>query len=189
MKCTPIVDVVLGPNIQNWLWPRDLQFPESGHAWGETLEVPAGLITDAGWVVFLRRQVVLVVPDEVHSYWHVQADAGGFHTLVWHVQQSAWLASFDPRHLTRCMHFVLDLRDHVVEVICEELLFGALPFELEPAIEKHPALADAYYWRAMQYEKVGDTGRAQSDLARVAASPGAVFQAAAQTRLSRAMDR
>jgi hypothetical protein len=71
------------------LWEKDLQFPDSGHDWSSVLAVPTGVVTDAGWIVFLRRQVFLCVPDEVHSLWHWEVTDTHERSSMWHIEDSA----------------------------------------------------------------------------------------------------
>jgi hypothetical protein len=61
-------------------------------------------VADEGWVIFLRRQVVLIVPDEVHTYWHHRAAMPHSHAGAYRIEDSEWQASFEPRHLTHCGH-------------------------------------------------------------------------------------
>lgn len=181
MRCHPIQQPLIGSTIERWLWLRDINFPDSGHQYSFP-EVPLGLVTTAGWVIFHRRQLFLAVPDEVHTFWHHEQNQDLVRSFAFQVEESLWLASFDQRHLSLCHHFVLDFRDDIVEVICEKLLFGAGPFELEAAITLHPELGDAYYWRAMAREKAGDL-RFADDLRKVASADGAYFQSTAKALL------
>jgi hypothetical protein len=184
MRVTPIPHIVLGPDIVRWLSLEDLNFPDSGHHWGSLAPTARGLTTDDGWLVFHRCQVALIVPDEVHSGWHHRGSTPDWQVQARQIDDSEWLASFSQQHLTRCQHFVIDLRDNVVEVICEGLLFGPGAFDLESAIDAYPVLADAYFWRACQRERRGDAG-AIADFERVAESDGASFQSNARDHLTR----
>jgi hypothetical protein len=183
MKCEPIDHPRIGRTIHRWLWLQDLNFPDSGHYPGP--ETPRGAVAEDGWVVFHRRQLVLAVPDEVHTYWHHQNPVYDSHPAVWRIQDSDWLASFEQQHLARCQHFILDCRDWVVEVICEELLFGTGEFDLLAAISVHPELGDAFYWRALKRRQCGDDAYVE-DLAKVAVTSGAFFQDTARELLQNA---
>ena len=180
MICEPLHPISIGRNIHRWLWLEDLNFPDSGHH--PTPEMPRGLIADDGWVIFHQRQVVLAVPDEVHSHWHHELDSHQSSYYTFRINESVWLNSFDQRHLESCQHFILDFRDDVVEVICEKLLFGPGEFVLQAAIEMHPELSDAYYWRAITRRKCGDH-RFVEDLWRLANANGAFFQETARELL------
>src|SRR5262245_16902481 len=138
MKSVPVNQPCLGVRAERWLEDKELNFPDSGHDWSAVLPTPTGVVTESSWVVFHRRQVVLSVPDEVHSYWHHEFAGERSRPRAWHVESSIWLASFDQKHLSECRHFILDFRDWVVEVICEALFFGEGAFDLERAIELHP---------------------------------------------------
>lgn len=175
----------IGCSPERWLRRRDLNFSDAGHHWSE-FEVPTGVVTDDGWLVFHRCQIVMAVPDEVHSYWHHQLPGDPLtYGSVWRISESEWLATFDPRHLKNCHHFVIDLEGDVVEVICEALLGGDGQFNLDQAIALHPRLADAHFWLGTQAERAGDFVRAESHFAKVAASDGAFFRNLAIEHISR----
>jgi hypothetical protein len=180
MNCEPLHQISIGSTIRRWLWLNDLNFPDAGHH--PIPETARGLIADDGWVIFHRHQVVLAVPDEVHSYWHHELDSHQISSFACRIDESEWLTSFDQRHLSRCQHFVLDFRDYVLEVICEKLLFGSGAFVLQAAIEMHPELSDAYYWRAINRRKQGDQLFIE-DLSKLANANGAFFQDTARELL------
>src|SRR5262245_57281824 len=129
-----------GPSLVRWLCDRDLYLPDT---WDE----PTPLVGDIvgaeyilphpaphgapAWVVFHGLQVLQIVPEEVHSYWHRtdlrrQPDQTG----AWRIENSSWMTHFDPRHLTGHQHFVLEWYDELAEVICRELIFGSGMFDL-----------------------------------------------------------
>jgi hypothetical protein len=180
MNCESLHPISVGSKIERWLWLQDLNFPDSAHH--SIPESPWGVNADEGWVIFHGRQVVLAVPDEVHSYWHHELEAHQISSFAHRIDNSDWLTSFDQRHLSRCQHFVLDFCDFVLEVICEKLLFGPGAFVLQAAIETHPELSDAYYWRAINRRKRGDQSFIE-DLAKVANADGAFLQEAARELL------
>lgn len=185
MRVTPVAAPSLG-ELRRWLWPADLTFADSGHH-ESPLPRPVGIVGESGWVIFHRLQVLLEVPDEVHSGWHrgLIADVDSLNT-AWLVEGSDWIQTFDPKHLGRCSHYVVEHWDFVLEVICENLLYAASPvFDLERAIELHSCLADAYFWRALQAEKRGDVTMAREDLQRVLAADGAFFRNSAYEHLRR----
>jgi len=103
-----------------------------------------GAIAEDSWVIFSGLQVIQIVPEEVHSYWQDKYADPGVATCAWQVLDSAWMASFDQQHLANQHHFILVFYDEIVEVVCRELLFGNLPFDLVTAIEANPQLGDAY---------------------------------------------
>src|SRR5262245_15766235 len=94
MRCVPLTE---GPDFRErvirWLRHRDLNFADSGHRWSAGIEIPSGMVSDTSWVVFLRSQVVLVVPDEVHTCWH-RGVGPGSPTHAWLVEDSTWLPTF-----------------------------------------------------------------------------------------------
>ncbi|MGV3624611.1 MAG: hypothetical protein ACO1OB_27575 [Archangium sp.] len=77
-----------------------------------------------------------------------------------HIENSAWLASFDQRHLSGHSHVVLEFYDDVVEVICRELVFGAGEFELNRALATEPRFGSAYFTLALEQEKRGEVHNA-----------------------------
>jgi len=126
------------------------------------------------------------VPEEVHSYWHLESDPGP-PTLsnVWRIKDSGWLTSFAPRHLHSHEHYVLTFYDELAEVICRELLFGSGKFKLEGAIAGFPQLAYAYLRRAMSLEKKGKPDEAAADYQRyIAISPDTSSVEYARRRLA-----
>ncbi|NMO18606.1 hypothetical protein HPC49_12965 [Pyxidicoccus fallax] len=120
------------------------------------------------WVYFGGLQVIQVVPEEVHSYWHRELPREGF-AGVGRIVDSHWLASFNPRHLSACGHYVLEFYDELVEVIATELLWGRGPFQIEVLAETNPYFLDAYYSRAQAREQAGDLAGAISDYERYGA--------------------
>jgi hypothetical protein len=152
------------PVLRRWLYYEDLQFPEAHPGFQFEPKSIRGGVIDDGWVIFHGLQVLCIVPEEVHTYWHHEAQASEAETgNIWLVRGSQWLASFAPSHLGRCSHYVMECHDQVIEVICEDLLFGVGSFERTKAIEQEPRLGDAYYWRAIQREKEGRIEEALAD--------------------------
>jgi hypothetical protein len=135
-----------GPEIHRFIHDRDAL--KQG-AFPERRPPPGGVIgveyfwfehPDMAWVIFKKRQVVQVVPEEVCSYWftsHVTEQKKG--VGIYTVEDSAWLRSFSQHHLSACRHFILMFYDDIIEVIAEDLLFGRGAFR----IDDHPELS--YY--------------------------------------------
>src|SRR5262245_28930970 len=104
-----------GPSLHRWLHQSDRLFegtfwkhaPDSiigaeysrytsdspGPGPWRTVEARDPAIADRAWVVFAGLQVVQFVPEEVHSYWHLDAATQTVRTGVWEVQDSAWIAT------------------------------------------------------------------------------------------------
>jgi hypothetical protein len=174
-----------GPYLARWLYRSDLLF--DGTFWPEAPDgihgveyrippkVAAGslpsttvLVVDPlqclrAWVVFDGLQVFQVVPEEVHTYWHDEADEPGRLSGVWEIADSAWLASFDPRHLGAHKHFVLVFYDDVVEVIARDLIFGHGAFSIDRVVDEDGRFAFAYNRRAQVREKAEDWRGALAD--------------------------
>ena len=143
-----------GPELQSWLHDSDLVFPSHHKGFGAPPGRIVGARVSGGWVVLHGLQVVKVVPEEVHSYWHGSLPTtGAKESNVWLIEESDWLGSFNPRHLSECHHFVLEFYDHVVEVVAEALIFGAGRFRLEEAIAHDGRLGYAHLRRALSLEK------------------------------------
>ena len=69
---------------------------------------------------FQGLQVVAITPEEVIDYARVpHLSAGTGHAALFDLGRSAWLATFNPRHLARCRHFQLFFYDELVDVIAE----------------------------------------------------------------------
>lgn len=133
-----------GPTLTRWLTNSELLFPNSDSCYGPATGSIKGAIAEDSWVIFHGLQVIQIVPEEVHSYWHLKHAEPGVNTCAWRVIDSEWKASFAQHHLANHEHFLLVFYDDLVEVICRELLFGKFPFELASAIEDYPQLGGAY---------------------------------------------
>jgi hypothetical protein len=164
-----------GPCVAWWIHDGDLLLPESN----EGIDPPPGGVCGAqvsdgpgmtAWVLFHGLQVITTVPEEVHTYWHTAPDdvpdrvpEGGTDIEApelegfspWRIENSRWLAKFRPRHLEGHSHFVIEFYDHIVEVICEELLFGEGEFDIEEVLAKEPRLGFAHLRHAQSMEKSG----------------------------------
>ena len=133
-----------GPELVRWIHDRELVLPGSDQG---RAPLPGG-ITGAqhteGWIIFQGLQVVQTAPEEVHSYWFFELLAeNAKHTGAYRVTDSTWKASFHQRHLANQRHFILVFYDHLVELLCRELVFGAGEFR----IADHPRLSyyDTWY--------------------------------------------
>lgn len=135
-----------GPSLRRFLHDRDAlkagTFSERSVPPGDIIGVEYCGIEDSepAWVIFRKRQVIQIVPEEVCSYWFmnlVSKPTKGVGIFV--VENSSWLRSFKQRHLGSCRHFVLMFYDEILEVIAEDLVFGRGAFR----IEDHPDLS--YY--------------------------------------------
>lgn len=159
-----------GPILHRWLWFEDLLLPDSSAGFQTLPKSRVGAQSENGWVVFHGVQVVQSVPEEVHSYWHY--DLAKVRGAAWHVESSTWLASFDPRHLADCQHYIVEFYDHVIEVICEELIFGTGTFNITEMLPDEPRLRYAYMRRAIALKKMGRFEEARADFDRyIATSP------------------
>ena len=115
------------------------------------------------WVVFHGLQVIQIVPEEVHSYWHRPSSEPSTRSGVWEVVGSDWLASFNPRHLENHKHFVLEFYDDLVEVIARDLIFGHGEFSIDRVVAEDARFAYAYLRRAQVREKAHQWNDAISD--------------------------
>ena len=107
------------------------------------------------WVIFHGLQVIQIVPEEVHSYWHLNF-AGDNHESsgVWKVEDSEWKKTFSPQHLGNHKHFIIEFYDELVELICRELIFGGGKFDIEQVVAQDNRFAYAYLRRAMSQQKL-----------------------------------
>lgn len=103
--------------------------------------------------------MIQIVPEEVHSYWHLkylqhQSDR----SLVWEIEDSQWLASFDPRHLQDkgYKHYILVFNDELVEVICRDLIFGEGLFDINVVAANDVRFNRAYFRYAEAQEEAGN---------------------------------
>ena len=145
MKVIPVTTTYFGydgrgPTLRRWIHDRDLVLPGSDGGRGQLPGRIKGAEYDSSWVVFRGMQVTQIVPEEVHSYWFFGLlPENSKRTGAYEVIDSAWKASFHPRHLASQRHFVLVFYDDLVEVLCRELVFGSGAFH----IAEHPELS--YY--------------------------------------------
>lgn len=174
-----------GPSLIRWLNYSDMLFPGTfwphapngihGAEYGippmltdeplpsTTISVVDPLECPRAWVVFHGLQVIQIVPEEVHSYWHSEVYEPGTRSGAWEVVDSAWLASFSPRHLTGHKHFVLEFYDDLVEVIARGLIFGRGEFSIDQVVEKDDRFAYAYLRRAQVREEAQEWANAIAD--------------------------
>lgn len=156
-----------GPELMSWIHSHELLFHDSHHGFSMDNGAIVGARTENSWVVFHGLQVIQVVLEEVHSYWHIgNNNCEPSDSCIFLISNSEWLASFNPRHLQGHSHFVIHFYDDVVELICKELLFSSGTFSLELAIGNFPQLAYAYLRRAMSNEKIGRNADAILDYKR-----------------------
>ncbi|WP_162786383.1 hypothetical protein [Hyphomonas sp. CACIAM 19H1] len=141
-----------------WLTDADLRFPGVGGFYDPPSGRIVGAQTHDHWVIFHGLQVVLIVPEEEHSAWHLEfRDQQHKMGCAWRMRDSVWKESFTQRHISdEHSHFVLQFHDEVVELICRDLLFGHTPFDLAAAIDSHPRLAYPYFQLAASLENQGD---------------------------------
>ena len=139
-----------GPVLESWLHDGDLLFPDTNEGFAAPPDGIVGAQVSDAWVVLQGVQVVQVVPEEVHSYWHRGLPSVGPEASnLWRIDDSEWLRTFNPRHLAECQHFVLEFYDELLEVVAEALVVGPGAFHLEEAIAQDGRLGYAYLRRAM----------------------------------------
>ena len=160
-----------GPELRRWLHDSDLLFPDSHHGFAPPDGSMRGAQVDDGWVVFHGLQVIQIVPDEVHAYCHLalQSDPESL-ANVWLVDDSSWLSTFRPRHLSDQNNYIIQFYDDVVEVLCHQLVFGCGTFDLERAIVAHSQLCYAYFRRAESMRNQGRSQEARADYKRYLAT-------------------
>lgn len=158
-----------GPVLRRWLHTSDLLFAET--LWENAADGLAGCqyhlsSSELAWVVFHGLQVIQVVPEEVHAYRYQELtdERGG----AWRIEGSSWKAGFSQRHLRDHHHFVIELYDHIVEVIARELVFGSGAFDVA-AVADDPRFCYAYLRRAQVREKAGELAAAIADFEAYAA--------------------
>jgi hypothetical protein len=129
-----------------------------------SVSVVSPQVCSRAWVVFHGLQVFQVVPEEVHSYWHLVEDyERSTRTGAWEIMDSTWLASFDQRHLARHKHFLLEFYDELVEVVAEALIFGRGKFDISQVARIDGRFAHAFLNRARAHEKAGRLTEALAD--------------------------
>ena len=157
-----------GPVLRRWLSLADLLLPGSSEGFVTSPSRQLGAQTEDGWVLFHSVQVVQIVPEEVHSYWHRRMTSES--AACWRVDGSEWLASFRPQHLSKCRHYIIELYDELVEVICEDLIFGPADFDIVDVLPVEPRLRYAYLRRGLSLEKMGRFQEAIDEYERYLAS-------------------
>lgn len=174
-----------GPSLIRWLYYSDMLF--AGTIWPDTpygihgaeygippksddSPLPSSTVAvidplecPRAWVVFHGLQVIQIVPEEVHSYWHSEVYEQGTRSGIWEVTDSDWLAGFNPRHLSNHKHFVLEFYDELVEVIARDLIFGRGQFSIDRIVGDDGRFAYAYLRRAQVREKAQEWMEAIAD--------------------------
>jgi hypothetical protein len=153
-----------GEDLVHWIYNSDLLLPATPLA---QFKEPAGGIVGAhygykltpNWIIFYRLQVIQIVPEEVHSYWHLnyrQQESDS--SCVWEIEDSQWLASFDPRHLQDkdYKHYIIVFNDELVEVICRDLIFGEGLFDINVVVANDARFNYAYFRYADAQEELGN---------------------------------
>jgi hypothetical protein len=78
--------------------------------------------TDTKHLFFVGVQVAMFTPEEVINYenlnqlWQISRPAG-----ILCLGKSAWLKSYNQRHLERCAHYQVMFYDDLLDVICESI--------------------------------------------------------------------
>lgn len=157
-----------GTELAHWIHGIDLRIPiftskeEFALSSDENI---VGAHFNSGWVLFYGLQVIQIAPEEVHSHWQVEIyykdkPFDPKQTNAWEIEDSEWLASFRPIHLSGHKHFVIDFYDETVEVICKDLIFGKGQFSIQKAINGDKRLASAYLRKADDELGLGNTREA-----------------------------
>jgi len=182
-----------GPTLRRWLHDADLYLPDSSEGFAAHEGATVGAVYDTfdaasggtHHVVFHGLQVLQVVPEEVHSYWHRELCPEQRGVGVFRIDGSAWHASFAQRHIREHGHFILEWYDDVIEVICRDLIFGAGDFEISRVLPYEPRLGYAYFRHALAQEKLGNTSAAIGSWERyIACAPHVNAVAYAEGRLA-----
>lgn len=114
-------------------------------------------------MLFHGLQVIQIVPEEVHSYWHLNFILGDKRSGVWEIEGSEWMKTFAQRHLAECKHFIIEFYDELMEVIFRALIFGVGRFDLDKVVTTDSRLGYAYLRRAIIQEKRGNFDEAVDD--------------------------
>jgi tetratricopeptide (TPR) repeat protein len=176
-----------GPVLSRWIHEAELYLPNSEAGFAPSKGSIVGADYEESWVIFHRLQVMQSVPHEVHTSWHwdhaehsipkvayldeqgkiwlnppshEQPPSTKDKTGVWLIEDSKWLKSLDPQHLGKCYHFILEFYDEIVEVICEELVFGTGKFNVATVVQNDKRFSYAYLRYAMAQEKQNNTAEA-----------------------------
>lgn len=158
-----------GRRLKRWLLYEDILFAETHKDFIFEPKTIYGAIIENAWVIFYNIQVIQIVPQEVHSYWHLDLpNQSSVYSNITMIENSFWIKQFNPIYLSKCSHYVIEFLDHVVEIICENLIFGENEFCTEEVINQHPCLGNAFYWRAKHKEKYGFIEEALLDYRKVA---------------------
>lgn len=158
-----------GCSLLRWIHDAELHLPESqggfapsdGSIEGAQYLFEADLSTDESWIIFYGLQVLQIVPEEVHSYWHREyADHNSTTSGVWEIEGSEWIKLFEPMHLSGHKHYIVEFYDEIVEVICRDLIFGSGTFDIQRVVARDNRFAYAYLRRAMSQNKQGNKDEA-----------------------------
>jgi tetratricopeptide (TPR) repeat protein len=158
-----------GCSLARWIYDTELLLPDSQSGFapldGSIEGAQYFSQTDDGenesWIIFHGLQVIQIVPEEVHSYWHLNLIEENHESSgVWEVKESEWIKTFSPRHLGNHKHFIIEFYDELIELICRELIFGGGVFDIEKVVTKDYRFAYAYLRRAMAQKKSGNNQQA-----------------------------
>ena len=156
-----------GDCLEHWIHDADILFPEPEVSDAFASGSIVGAQYDGGWVLFHGLQVIQVVPEEVHSNWHLNFILGDTRKSgVWEIEGSEWMKTFDQRHLAEHKHFIIEFYDELVEVICRTLIFGTDRFDLAKVVATDNRLSYAYLRRATIQRKLGNFDEAIDDYQR-----------------------
>lgn len=158
-----------GCELVRWIHDAELNLPESqagfaplaGSIVGAQYLFETEETANESWIIFHRLQVIQIVPEEVHSYWHLNFAGGNRkNSGVWEIEDSEWIKTFSPQHLGNHKHFIIEFYDYLVELICRELIFGGGKFDIEEVVARDDRFAYAYLRRAIAQEKLGNKEQA-----------------------------
>jgi hypothetical protein len=170
MRATPVVTKYFafdgrGCSLLRWIHDAELHLPESqagfsqlsGSIEGAQYLFETDVNADESWIIFGGLQVLKIVPEEVHSYWH--REYAGDDTIIsgiWVIEGSEWIKTFDQRHLNNHKHYIVEFYDEIVEMVCRDLIFGAGTFDIQRVVALDNRFAYAYLRRAMSQSTVGN---------------------------------
>jgi hypothetical protein len=106
----------------------------SNFGWGSDGELTdrdsLGRITGTFHIMFTGFQVVMITPEEVIEDDQLPDNFSNLRpAALFDLGKSAWLHTFDQRHLAKCKHYKLLFYDELFDIICEgvEVREGSYP--------------------------------------------------------------
>ncbi len=136
------------PQLSWWLDHDDLNIHGTELPWedsrpGNILGAQCG----SNWIFFHYVSLLQICSADAHSHWHrdyVEEEREGIHkTGIWEIVDSERQTTAQTEYTTR--QFVIEFSDHIVEVVCRDLILGEGRFDIEKLAEIDHRFVSAFW--------------------------------------------